>query len=523
MMNFLKSPILPTLFLPTLCVSLVLCSCKSSRVPEGTDKPASVVMPADGSPGRMDAATKPPVSPPTLAPGNTKPRADGAEVSPAAQAAPAKKTLFSWLKGKPKSSTPEEKPPAVAPAPVASTTAAAPVAVAESAAAPVAVAESAPAKKGLFSWLKRQPKPENAAPVAGVAAVASAPSGEKRGFFSWFKRSEKTNAATPGLDVAFAEECRKLSGPGGTVTGRDGWLYSASELSRAAGSGSSSSAVSAISAYASRLRGIGTELIVVPVPAKVHVYPDKISKTLKMNSRKPQRVDSALESALRSLNGSGVATVDLVPAFMAARGAKSGEPMLRTGQGWSPEGAVIAAREIASAVKRSRAGSRIGTISGITSENSTISFTGGLASGAAKVKPEVLPVRTAGRISGEKMRSISFKENGGTVLLMGDGNILAWREGNNPQGSSAAFASLADQVAVELEIIPDVLFNASDPRNAPRMRIMRERTAGRGTLSGTRALIWVFPAPDLLSSGWRHVPLQVSLQLQAPQLDLQLQ
>lgn len=59
-----------------------------------------------------------------------------------------------------------------------------------------------------------------------------------------------------------------------------------------------------------------------------------------------------------------------------------------------------------------------------------------------------------------------------------------------------------------------------DGRNAPRLRIMRERTAGRNPLASTKAIVWVVPMTDLASPNWQTVPLQLNFSLEQPEIQL---
>ena len=287
--------------------------------------------------------------------------------------------------------------------------------------------------------------------------------------------------------------------------------------------GGTGTAVGVMADYAAQVRGLGCDVIVVPVPPKALVYPDKVVRKAKIPVKRKvvPRLDSSWAAAMKSLESRGMTTVDLLPVFLAHRGDKEGAPYTQTGNTWSPRGVQLAAEAVAAAVKRSRAAKVAGSVQGISAEPGSISYTGSLAAGAnPAVKAETLSLRNIGRISGDKVRSVSFSTSGGGLLLMGDSSILAWRESGNPAGSSGSFSSLADQVAAELQAIPDVLSVPGDGRNAPRLRIMRERTSGRGTLSGTKAIVWVIPMTDLASPAWQQVPLQLSFSLDQPEIML---
>ena len=331
--------------------------------------------------------------------------------------------------------------------------------------------------------------------------------------------SDKDRDKRTGAEAAFYEECVAQGEHGGTITGKDGWLFSASELLQVGRISSTASATGSIADYAQQLRGHGIDLIVVPVPPKALVYPDKLVRKVPMKSRRPARLDSVLKAAMNDLEARKIKVVDLLPALIAHRDDKDGPAFPRTSNSWSPYGVQIAVKEIAAAVKGSKAGS--GSVTGISADPVTITFAGGLLTGGeSKGKPESFNTVKVGRISGDKVRSLSFNTSGSSLLLMGGNDILAWREANNPAGSNGAFCSVADQLAAELQIIPDVLANSGDGRNSPRLRILRERTGGRAMLSSTRTVVWIVPALDLVSSNWQRVPLELKFTEDSPALEL---
>ena len=351
--------------------------------------------------------------------------------------------------------------------------------------------------------------------LSGCKLLSKKDGGTKEPGAETDKDRDKRTAA----ETAFYAECVTQGERGGTVTGKDGWLFAASELLQVGRIGSTASATGSIADYAQQLRSRGIDLIVVPVPPKTLVYPDKIARKVPMKSRRPARLDSVLKSAMDELASRKVKVVDLLPALLAHRDDKEGTAFPRTSSNWSPYGVQIAMKEIAAAVKDSKAGSR-GTVTGISSDPVTLTFTGSLITGEGKAKPESFSTVKIGRIDGDKVRSLSFNTSGGSLLLMGGGDILAWREANNPQGSSGAFCSLAEQLAAELQMIPDVLSNSGDGRNSPRLRILRERTNGRSMLGSTRTVVWVIPALDLTSPNWQRVPLELQFTEASPELQL---
>lgn len=331
--------------------------------------------------------------------------------------------------------------------------------------------------------------------------------------------SEKNKAKRTDAEAAFYEACGKMGELGGNVAGKDGFKFSAAELLQISRLNSTAAATGSIADYAQQLRSQGIDLIVVPVPPKAFVYPDKLSGVkVPMKSRRPARLDSPLKAAMDELEAKKVKVVDLLPVLIAGRDGKAGPAFPRSSTTWSPEGVRLAAEAIAEAVADSKAGR--GSVTGISAEPVTLTFSGAMSIGDDGAKPETFQTSKIGRITGDKVRSLAFGSSGGSVLLMGDGNILAWREANNPQGSTGAFCSLAEQLAASIQFIPDVIASTNDGRNAPRLRILRERTNGRSMLDSTRTVVWVFSALDLATPGWQRVPLELQYSLDSPDIIL---
>lgn len=366
---------------------------------------------------------------------------------------------------------------------------------------------------------------------AAEASAASPAAEKKPGFFGRLFGGRK-DADAPDQDAArrsaaetaFLAECATLAQPGGTLQGRDGWLFSATEVAAVARAGSTAPALASIADYAGQLRSINCDLIVVPVPPKTLVYPDKVARATKLPGKRKSvpRLDGHWSAALQSLESRNIRTVDLLPVFLEARRSGAAEPYTMTSSAWSPQGAQLAAAAIAKAVLQSGASRLAGSVEGITREPAQLSFLGSLGTGTTpNPKPEALTAMNVGRIEGDKVRSVSFSTSGSNLLLMGDSSaVLSWRENGNPIGSSGAFSSLADHLAATLGGIPDVLSAPGDGRNAPRLRIMRERTAGRNPLAATKAIVWVVPMTDLASANWQSVPLQLNFSLEQPEIQL---
>lgn len=328
-------------------------------------------------------------------------------------------------------------------------------------------------------------------------------------------------------EQAFLAKCAEMAKNPGSVAGRDGWFFSTGELQRFSSltdpnAPSIRAAVAAISDYRDQLKREGAELVFVPVPPKAVIFPDELSKDLKIKVRgkKPPRLDSTLQETWEALRKKGVNVIDPTDALIAARDdRKLGPVFTKTSSAWSPRGAEIAAALIAKEFKDAKWARDPGKAGPLITEAGTVTFTGTLASG--KVAPEILPVRNIGRSADGKMSSVTFSQGGHPLAILGDETMLAWREANNPERSKGTFASLADQLAFELQTTPDLFpGNGNDGRNSARLKILREGTNGARPLGSAKVVLWVIEATDLSFGDWKKVPLRLEFNLNTPDLQL---
>ncbi len=339
-----------------------------------------------------------------------------------------------------------------------------------------------------------------------------------------------TDPSIPVADVssrtaeesAFLEKCAALGAGAVTIAGRDGHHFSPTELQRLSqlkdpNAPSFKAAAAAITDYHTQLKRRGIDLILVPVPPKAIIFPDKIDKDLKIKVRrkKPARLDSSLQAFYASLRSQGITLIDPTDELLSQRENKKWGPIYpKTASVWAPRGAETAASLIASGLKGAKWANQPGKDGPLITESASLTFTGPLTSGTPEA--ETLALRNIGRSADGKMRSVTFSTGGNPLTLIGDHTLLAWREANNPVGASGAFASLADQLAFELQTTPDLFPGKTDGRNTPRLRLLRDSSSGRNPLSATKTLVWVIQATDFALSDWKRVPLRLDVRSGSP-------
>jgi hypothetical protein len=132
------------------------------------------------------------------------------------------------------------------------------------------------------------------------------------------------------------------------LVGHDGWLFyrpGCQDMLAGAGMpGATNDPVTAIVAWRDALAGRGIHLLVVPVPNKESIYPDRLSRRVAPG----QSITApTTQEVLRRLRLAGVECVDLFELFARAR-KQAGAPLyLAQDSHWSPAGLEVAAQAVA--------------------------------------------------------------------------------------------------------------------------------------------------------------------------------
>jgi hypothetical protein len=314
--------------------------------------------------------------------------------------------------------------------------------------------------------------------------------------------NDKDRSKRETAETAFLEICKKLGAEGDSVTGRDGYLFSGSEIKRLGatpevGSGIFSAAVNAIADYRRQLKQNGTELVVAVVPPKGLIMADKVSKETKvpMKSGRPVALDSYYAAATEALSKKGVKVVYLNDTFLKARSGKAGDLYTKGSAQFTPAGSKLIATEIASTASLSKGEA------GLVAKDGTIE--GGNELGG---KAEKLPVRQIFKSDGTT--PLSLPDSGGTVLVIADQSVNLWKSDH---------ASVAEQLSYELQR-PVSVMSGSSARNEQRLKIMRQSTTGKNPLANTKLVVWLFNALDLSNGDWDAVPLKLEFKSADPNL-----
>ncbi len=319
--------------------------------------------------------------------------------------------------------------------------------------------------------------------------------------------SEPTSASAFRANMAALAESDALS-----VAGKDGWLFQANELrflshesfwGEAAASVSRASKpeyadpIPAIVSFHQALADRGISLILVPVPPKAVVFPDKIGE-----SRDPVRYDAPSQAFYQELRGQGVNVLDLTDSFLARRESDAGPIYCKTDTHWSPRGAEVAAAAIAEQLQTQGWAGAIAKQTYPTTQI-TREITGDLVGDAATSKESL-----AFTLVGEAPLA---SDDSSPVILMGDSHTLVFNDGM----LHGDRAGLADHLAKELGMPLDLSFrNKGSGSTHVRLSLFRKQSTSRrggvDYLADKKAVVWCFTAREFSesTSGWKVLPLE---------------
>lgn len=300
-----------------------------------------------------------------------------------------------------------------------------------------------------------------------------------------------------------------------TVRGRDGWLFYGPEL-RSLSSGrfwgadaarvtrsanrQDADPLPAILDFAQQLKSAGIELIVVPVPAKAVIYPDKISEMVNVApGSKPPRLDRTLQEFYAILRNSGLSVLDLTSEMLAHRDDPDGPMFCRQDTHWSPRAVRFVAERIKATVATRPWLATVPKQQYVTREQ-TVTIKGDLWGflGDASLPRETLKAVVVSKPGGAPVES--WRES--PVVLLGDSHNLIYNAGGDMQATGAG---LPDQLAVALGFPVDLVSIRGSGATPARISLLRRRDS----LAGKKLVVWCFTCREFTEApgGWAKVPV----------------
>jgi hypothetical protein len=309
-----------------------------------------------------------------------------------------------------------------------------------------------------------------------------------------FQTLDKKNAAAgAGVDgwLFFGGELRLLS------LGRF-WGAEATKVSRAH-KPDLADPLPAILDFQRQLKARGIELVVVPVPPKAAIYPEKIVPGFDVRTNDPA---SVLHRFYDELRGAGIDVLDLSALFIQNRDHSRGSIFCKTDSHWSGIGCVLAAQAIAEKVraklpqparpKEYAADWKEVQISG--------DLDGLMAHEVHKPGPEKIFVQA---VSGKGTSAAVEPDADSPLLLLGDSHTLVYHD------FLAERAGLVDQLALQLGFAPDLIGTRGSGATPVRLNLYRRSVKDAGYLAKKKVVVWCFAAREFTEAteGWAKAPV----------------
>lgn len=303
----------------------------------------------------------------------------------------------------------------------------------------------------------------------------------------------------------FAARCRDLgeaaAGEGRRAVAGEapGWLFLTSEL-RHLGLGEfwkerleGGDPAQAITAYHEALKDMGVELVVVPVPAKAAIYPEKLTG---------EAVAASVSSNTpfyEQLRSRGVTVLDLASDYRQERERE--KMYAEQDSHWSPAGARLAAQRLAELPPVRQL---FPSDPPVPRAGEELSISGDLA--------DALPGAVSGRERLTVYRASDETiepDDAAPVLLIGDSHTVVYSQPAGTIRHHTTGAGFADHVQALLGTRLAVATNASSGGDAARALVTRRSGTSPSFWEGKKLVIWLFAEREFTQGRWREIPPQV--------------
>jgi alginate O-acetyltransferase complex protein AlgJ len=323
--------------------------------------------------------------------------------------------------------------------------------------------------------------------------------------------TEAQQKFTSELATVFQNLEKKKAAAG---AGEEGWLFFAGDLrllslgqfwgdaaakvSRAR-KAELANPIPAILDFQHQLKARGIELVVVPVPPKAAIYPEKIVPGFDLRTHDPAPV---LGQFYEELRAAGIDVINLSPLLIQNREHQRGPVFCKTDSHWSGIGCVLAAQAIAEHVRRKLAAPAVRKE--YVSDWNEVQINGDLAGllppDARKPGPEKISVQS---VSEKGTGAAVEPDPNSPVLLLGDSHTLVYHD------FLAERAGLIDQLALELGFAPDLIGTRGSGARPVRINLYRRSLRDTGYLAKKKVVVWCFAAREFTESteGWAKAPV----------------
>jgi acetyltransferase AlgX (SGNH hydrolase-like protein) len=297
------------------------------------------------------------------------------------------------------------------------------------------------------------------------------------------------------------------------LAGVDGWLFLSSDIrfltvgqfwgadaakvSRAH-KAESADPIPAILDFHNELKKRGIDLLLMPVPPKAAIYPEKILPDLDLHG---ETAAPYLGQFYDALQKQGVNVVDLSPVFLQNRTNEHSPVFCKTDTHWSGLGCVLAAQTIKDKIREKLAGQPRKDYAAEWKQTTIKGDLGDLAGpNIKKPDPEKIDIRT---ITDKQTGTAINPDATSPLLLIGDSHTLVFHDFLGEK------SGLLDQLAYETGIAPDLIGTRGSGSTSVRISLYRRARKDPGYLVKKKMVVWCFAAREFTESdqGWDKVPV----------------
>jgi alginate O-acetyltransferase complex protein AlgJ len=259
--------------------------------------------------------------------------------------------------------------------------------------------------------------------------------------------------------------------------------------------------LAAIIDFHKQLADKGITLIVLPVPVKAAIQPEKISTRPVPHPL----ANRSWQAFVRALQENGVQFFDARPV-LTGYVEQHGDAYLRTDTHWQPGAMQAVAEELAASIAKQLPG--LSRAEGLHAQPQTVFGDGDIA------RMLTLP-EDAGLYPGQEVQVRQIlsgqqefwqPDRGAEILLLGDSFTNIYSTEGLGWGMGAGFA---EQLSYILKRPLDLLARNDSGAYVTREMLAGELARGRDRLAGKKLVIWQFAERELAFGDWRRLTMQL--------------
>jgi hypothetical protein len=275
------------------------------------------------------------------------------------------------------------------------------------------------------------------------------------------------------------------------------WGADAAKVSRAH-KPESADPIPAIVDFHEQLKKRGIDLLLMPVPPKAAIYPEKILPDIDLHGETAAPYLARFYDELRKRE---IDVVDLAPVFLQNRASEHGPVFCKTDSHWSGFGCVLAAQTINEKIHEKLAAQPRKNYAAEWKETTIKGDLVDLGGSKTKnVEPEKIAVRT---ISDKETGAAVTPDSNSPLLIIGDSHTLVFHD------FLAERSGLLDQLAYEIGFAPDLIGTRGSGATSVRVSLYRRARKDLDYLAKKKMIVWCFAAREFTESdqGWDKVPV----------------